>query len=86
VGGEDISGEEPRDDTDDYLDLLAWKRQQQVVVKMEDELPIQPLDLEDKLAMYSVSRACNAPSSTAAGGIVALSVAQERVCQHGCQR
>jgi hypothetical protein len=39
VGGDDIPGEEPRDNTADYLSLLAWLPKQLAVVNKEGELP-----------------------------------------------
>jgi hypothetical protein len=39
MGGEDITGEETRDDTEEYLRLLAWEHKQLAAVKTEDEPP-----------------------------------------------
>jgi hypothetical protein len=37
--GEDIPGEETRDDTEDYLSLLVWEHKQLAAVKTENKPP-----------------------------------------------
>jgi hypothetical protein len=48
IGGDDIPGVEPLDDTLHYLSLHAYEREIAASVKKEDELRIQPLELDDE--------------------------------------
>jgi hypothetical protein len=48
IAADDIPGVEPLDGILDYLSLHAYERENAASVKKEDELRIQPLELDDE--------------------------------------
>jgi hypothetical protein len=51
VGGDEISGEEERDDTEDYLGYLAYHVEKGKAEGKVDELPLMPEGLDEEEVM-----------------------------------